>query len=278
MSPKLVLALACSLAAAAADARSKPPLTPSQIKARYLSIDFRTPESERVHFSLDRLQYQNPHYKMLDRGPLKDLMLNLVTADLGKPAEKALLDKVAAPYKLKKWDPVFQYVFTGEGSPDEVLAVLKLAAHYNTRLKQFWSTTESLSGSVKKFYFDNIGLNCNGFAGSYAHAIGAPQSPRTGISAYASPAHKLKKVADIQPGDVMVWKSGVHITVIQKVRGNGVFDVVESAGEQEHQGLANSVWEIKQGSGDVFKATPVTPGQPKRKAMGARDVYVASLK
>ena len=81
------LALAVSLVAAGAEARAKPSLTPSQIKARYLTIDFRTPQSERVHFSLDRLQYQNPHYKMLDRQGLKDLMLNMVTADLAKPAE-----------------------------------------------------------------------------------------------------------------------------------------------------------------------------------------------
>jgi hypothetical protein len=280
MKTSIVAFLACAAISSAASAK----LTASQFKGRYLSLHFKGADGKSINVALDRLQYQNPHYNMLNADAVKAQMLTLANLALANAKEKDTVLKLVAPYKLKTNDPIFMYVFNGEGSPDEVVAVLKLATHFKDKLnkgaKKPWNDKGNLSMTVKDFLFNNIGLNCNGFAGSYAHASGAPQSPRTSIIDYANPKRRIKKVAQIQAGDVMVWKNGKHITVIEKPLGGGKFKVVESASENEVHGLSDTVWEIKETGSDVLLGVPVTSGQPTRKAAygGGREMYVATLK
>ncbi len=246
-------------------------LDPDAYRKQYLSMKFKA-EGETIHLSMPHVEYQNPHYNKLmsEAKPLKDTMLMLVNAELKK--DKAGLDALTAPIKLKTNDPIILYVFTGEGSPAQIQAVLKIAAHFKDKLGSHWQDKGSLKESLQDFYHRAIGLNCNGFVGNFATAAGTGQSPRTSISAYAPPARRIKKIAEIQRGDVMVWKNGAHITLIEKNLGGGQFNVVESASENGAEGLGPTKWEIKETGSDVLHATRIGA------AGSVRDIYVARLK
>src|SRR5258706_5137405 len=103
-----------------------------------------------------------------------------------------------------------------------------------------------------------MGLDCSGFAGNYYVAVGGgggltPDSP---IPAFAPPGKRRHTVDEILPGDLIIWSS-VHIATIQGRRSDGNFDIVESNGETEVQGLGNTVREIKDTGSDVFKIRKV---------------------
>jgi len=261
---------------------------PAQLKTKYLKMSFKGDGGEPVQISLEKLQYQNPHYDAVDRGKLKDRMMALVNADLGKGKDRTAIDALTAPYTLKTWDHIFQFVFTGEGTPEEIQVVLKLASKYKDKLGRgvlkkkpqpvegaFWHDKGSLSASVQDFYWSNIGLNCNGFVGSYARAVGTSQSPRTTILAYAPPGRRIKDLDNVRPGDVIVWKDGKHIVAIQGKRSDGKFDAVESAGTPVIQGLGSSIYEFKKAGPDLWTATPMSPSGKKG---NPTPVYIASLK
>lgn len=298
MLPRLALTLAFMLAVPAfAKAAPKPApssakaphapysFLPAQLKTKYLNMSFNAAGGETVQVKLDALQYQNPHYDMLDRGKVKDRMMALVNADLKKDKEALLA--LVAPYPLKTWDHIFQFVYTGEGTPEEIQVVLKLATRYKEKLGRgvlkkkplkegaFWNDKGSLSASVQDFYWNNVGLNCNGFVGSYARAVGTSQSPRTTILAYAPPARRIKDLESLRPGDVIVWKDGKHIVAIQGKRADGNYDAVESAGTASLQGLGSSVYEFKKAGPDLWNATPVSKSGRKGNPVPA---YLASLK
>jgi len=267
--------LAASLVALPALAKRGPyPLLPAQLKDRYLAMKFTADGGEKVDIKLDKLQYQNPHFKTaLPRAPLKDKFLGLANAELKK--DKAGIEKLVAPYKIKNNDQMYMRVFSGEGTPEQVQAVLQLASRFKSRLGQYWKDKGDLSASLKDFYWNNIGLNCNGFVGSYARAVGAKQTSDTPVSAYAPPGKRIKKLGEILPGDVLVWKNGAHIVAIQGKRSDGKFDAVESAGSPIIQGLGSSRYELRETGGDVIKATPINL---EGKKGGQVDVYIASLK
>ena len=268
----LAAAAALSLLASPA-ALASPQLLPADLKTRYLSMNF-TVDGQRVQFSLDKLQYQNLGRKVLERMPLKNKMLQLTNAELKKDA--AGVAKLAAPVKIKNNDALFMHVFSGKGSPDEIAAVLKLAARFNQKLGKDWKDKGDLSATLKQFYWDNIGLDCSGFAGNYARAVGSRYGPETSILGFAPASKRIKKLADVKPGDVMVWKDNQHITTIQGKRADGNYDVVESNGDRIIFGLGKTVWQLKEpDASGLVKATRIFEGGKKS---NPASVYLASVK
>jgi len=264
-------ALVISLPVLAAPS-SPPSLLPAQMKSRYLSMNLAIGD-ETARFTLPYLEYQNLRLKKLDSQKLKGRFLTLVNAEIKK--DKAGVDALVAPVKVKTNDPMFQHVFSGKGSPEQIGAVLKLAARLRTNLGADWKDKGDLGASLKAFYLAHIGLDCNGFAGNYARAIGSKYGPETSILAFAPASKRVKKVADVRPGDVMVWKDNKHITTIQGRRPDGLFDIVESNGDNTVKGLGTSVWELKETGGDLIKAIRHFDNGKKS---GAATVYVAALK
>jgi len=252
------------------------PLLPKQFQQRYLSMSFKIGD-ETVRIKLKGTRYQNPKgSKPLDRAKLKDKMLSLVNSELQK--DKEGIEELVKPFPIRKHSPIFHRVFMGEGKPEQIVAVLQLASRLKSKLGKYWVEKGDLSATLQHFYLENIGLNCNGFVGAYAQAVGARQNSDTQISSYAPAKKRKKKLSQIKPGDVLVWKNGSHIGAIQGKRKDGKWDVVEAGGvgrsTPPYGGLGNTVYEFKETGGDVIKAIKHVPG-PKG---GPMDCYIVALK
>ena len=248
-----------------------PSMRPAEMRDRYLKMSFQVGD-EPIQFELPWLIYQNLGRKSHIDLALKGKILQLSNAELKKdPAGVAAL---VAPYKLKKNDSVFMHVFGGKGSPEQIQAVLKLAARFQGKLGKGWQAKGSLSDSVKAFYQAKIGVDCSGFAGNYAAAIGTKFGPNSSILSFAPPAKRIKKVADIQPGQVLVWKDNSHIATIQGKNPDGTWAIIESAGDPNGLGAVNKTFEFKDGPGGPL-AQVIRSGA---KGGWKSTVYVASLK
>ncbi len=253
-------------------------LLPEDMKARYLKMSFSV-DGNQIDFELDHLKYQNMHFKdevkdgvKVFNESCKDFLVSLVLNELQKK-EMAWLEENVGP-RLAKGTPAFiARAFMGKGSPEDIQAVLKIAVKITTRLRGDWRDQGSLSSTVADFYKRNMGLDCNGFAGNYAKAIGAGYGPETFIPNFAPAGNRRQMLDDILPGDVIVWNP-THIATIQGRRGDGDFDIVESNGETEVQGLGNTTRRLKETGSDSFKIQKIYPD----KVGNTETVWVATLK
>ena len=250
-------------------------LLPEDLKTRYLKMSF-TLDGEQIDISLEHLIYQNlslaPDKNKFNE-PCKNAIAGLV-GQLQKNEKEWLEQNIGATLATGK--PAFvMHAMCGKGSPEQMQAVLKIAGHCRAKLGQHWTDKGSLSESLKEFYHSNMGLDCSGFAGNYARALGGTAlEPNTPIPAFAPPGKRRHKVEEILPGDVIIWNPG-HIATIQGKRDDGMFDIVESNGEPEVQGLGNTVRELKETGSDTFHIR-------KRHLDGTmgkqEDVWVATIK
>ena len=250
-------------------------LLPEDLKAKYLHVSF-TLDGEQVDFSLEHLKYHNVGRHPADK---KEALMGVVQG-LVRELQKNdpdLLEQMVGK-KFATGSPVFAFwPFMGKGSPEQILAALKIVGHFGkARLRSDWIDRGSLSDSLAAFYKANWGLDCNGFAGNYAAAIGAPNlTPDTYIPNFAPEANRRHSVDEIQPGDVIIWGKR-HIATIQGRRADGLFDIVESSGETEVQGLGNTVRELTSAGSDEFKVRKLHLDTGK---LGVSEsVWVATLK
>ncbi len=264
----LVAALSLCLSGAALAA---PSMLPAEMRDRYLKMNFQV-GGEQIQFELPWLIYQNLGRKSHIDLDLKGKMLQLTNAELKKDAEGVAA--LVAPYKLKSNDAVFMHVFGGKGSPEQIQAVLKLAAHFKGKLGKAWKDKGSLSDSVKEFYHAKIGVDCSGFAGNYAAAIGTKFGPNSPILSFAPASKRIKKVADIAPGQVLVWKDNSHIATIQGKNDDGTWAIIESAGDPNGLTATNKTFEFKDAPGGPL-AQVIKNG---KKGGWKSTVYVAALK
>lgn len=181
-------------------------------------------------------------------------------------------------------------VYAGKGSPDEITAVLKLAAVHWPELFQ----PGALSQVSLQTYCDHfIGLDCNGFAGSYARhmrrrgiAVRASLGPNTYINTFAPPGIRRKAIKDVTRYDAMVWlpeKGGRsrHVALIDTVAPGPPpvkLTIAESASEGWYQGLTVSnvtegagLYELKSVSGEEFT---IKRGKPPFKEV---QVWIAPM-
>ena len=250
-------------------------LLPEDLKAKYLRMSF-TLDGQQIDFALEHLKYHN-----VGRDPAskKDTLRAVIQGLVGEmqKKEKDLLVEMIGE-KMATGAPAFVvWPFLGKGSPTQIQAVLKVVGHFGkTRLRSDWPDRPSLSESLATFYKANMGLDCNGFAGNYAAAIGATRvGPDTYIPTFAPPDKRRHKVDEILPGDVIIWNPG-HIATIQGRRSDGLFDIVESNGEPEVQGLGNTVRELTETDSDTFKVRKLHLDTGK--LGGAESVWVATIK
>lgn len=233
-------------------------LLPRDLKNRYLKMSF-TLDGHPVNISLDHLIYQNLSLGEKSRfnERCKDHIVGLVTK-LQK-TQAAWLDENIGP-KLATGKPAFvMRAMSGKGSPEMIEAVLRIAGHCRDEMGSHWTERGSLSASLQEFYHSNMGLDCSGFAGNYARAVGHPKlEPETPIPSFAPPDKRRRKLDEILPGDLIIWNPG-HIATIQGLRSDGFFDIVESSGETDVQGLGDSVRSLTEAGGDLFKVRKIHP-------------------
>jgi peptidoglycan hydrolase-like protein with peptidoglycan-binding domain len=253
-------------------------LLPEDMKARYLKMSFAV-DGNQIDISLEHLKYQNMHFKdevkngvKVFNESCKDFLVSLIMNELQKK-EMAWLEENIGP-RLAKGTPAFvARAFMGKGSPDDIQAVLKIAAKITTRLRGDWRDQGSLSATLADFYHRNMGLDCNGFAGNYAKALGTSFGPESAIPSFAPPGKRRRKLDEILPGDVIIWDP-THIATIQGRRDDGDFSIVESNGEAEVQGLGNTTRRLKETGGDTFRIQKVYPDR----LGNTETVFVATLK
>jgi hypothetical protein len=227
-------------------------LLPEDLKARYLKMSFKL-DGEQVDISLEHLIYQNLSLKDNKfNEACKNVIAGLVQHELQKKEKDWLEENIGT--KLATGAPAFvMHAMCGKGSPEQIQAVLKIAGHCHKRLGKDWQDKGSLSESMAAFYHANMGLDCSGFAGNYARAVGHPKlEPNTPIPMFAPPDRRRHKLDEILPGDLIIWNPR-HIATIQGRRSDGNFDIVESNGEPEVQGLGNTVRQLTETGGDSFK-------------------------
>ena len=253
-----------------AQARPGYDLLPDDLKARYLKASF-TAEGEQIQISLEHLIYQNLGLNERCFMDTKNVLVGLFNE--AKKKDPAFLETLG---EQGKGGPTFiMHAFSGKGSPEQHQACLKIAAHYPKRLGRDWKDMGSLSASLNTFYFSFMGLDCSGFAGNYARAIGTKLEPNSPIPSFAPPNMRRTKVDDILGGDVIIWGKR-HIATIQGRRPDGNFDIVEANDEPEVLGLGYTVREIKETGTDSLKIRKLYDGKPRSSTF--EDVYVATLK
>lgn len=100
--------------------------------------------------------------------------------------------------------PDLMGVYNGKGSP----ALIKQAL----RLSVAFGLVKGNVPDIQRYCDKNIGIDCSGFAGNF---LGGDYTYR-GASQFAATG-KLSRLEDVRPGTVIVWKSGTHVAVIDKI-------------------------------------------------------------
>lgn len=105
-------------------------------------------------------------------------------------------------------------VFTGKGTPELCILALRLA--------EAFGLVKGTLAAMKKYCDDYIGLDCNGFVGSYLRMRGCT------LVDHETPAYpndflvenrRISKLDDIKPESVLVWKSAGHVAIVDSVLG-----------------------------------------------------------
>jgi hypothetical protein len=105
---------------------------------------------------------------------------------------------------LTTW-PDMMRPYIGKGTPDDIRWAIRLAVHFGL-------LSSSLS-DIQRYCDSNIGIDCSGFAAAY---YGGRYMGK-GATYFRDNAPKVTRVEDIRAGDSIVWQSGAHIAVIDKI-------------------------------------------------------------
>jgi len=185
----------------------------------------------------------------------------------------------ALTQNMKDAKPRIALVHMGKGWPDDIALTLSLVVHY-----KLYDKSLDVKLGVTKYCNDYIGLDCNGFVGNYALAIGSTLTASTYIGSFAPEAKRRTKLEDVQAKDVMVWPDYGHITIIDSIdpltkaadgKPTREARVVESTAfsglGNGRDGLQNSLYAIR--SVDAHKKFTI-----ERPKGGGKDlVYIAPL-
>jgi hypothetical protein len=175
--------------------------------------------------------------------------------------------------------PWIARVHMGKGWPEDISLTLSLVAKY-----KLYDKSLDVKLGVTKYCNDHIGLDCNGFVGNYARAIGSTLTANTYIGSFAPEAKRRTKLEDVQANDVMVWPDFGHITIIDSIgpvtkapdgkptREARVVESTAFAGlGNGRDGLQNSLYAIR--SVDAHKKFTIE----RPKGGGNNLVYIAPL-
>ena len=263
--------------------------TPQEMRERYLHMKFTIPElPEEIEFTLECLRYHNNGLKHAgehdvpgqpsyigDRQTVSDTVGGIKKAIKklkGDEFYKELVGEYAKEEKIILPSP-----FYGKGAPTQIETVLKIVGwamgpgqgKVGKVPAPYWKDKGSLAESLKDFYFNNMGLDCSGFAGNYARFIAQkPEEriypsfennhyglgPNLPIPEFGRTGKKRTALNQIMMGDLMVWKSGGHIATVMGHDG-GDIQCVESNGDSVVKGLGAMIRKVKNTGGDEWTLT-----------------------
>jgi hypothetical protein len=147
----------------------------------------------------------------------------------------------------------------GKGSPDDYGLALEWAVHSGR--------VRSTQAAIQRYFDDNMGIDCSGFATNYLIADGRmPNTNDTkrnhGASGYFNLNNAVNDVTDIQQGDLLIFMNGAapmqqpagvgHVMVVESLDAQcsaaapyGSMRVVESTGSNHAEtSLSDSVYTI----------------------------------
>jgi hypothetical protein len=173
--------------------------------------------------------------------------------------------------------------FYGKGSPEGISQALRLAVALEM--------TDATHAALQKFCDENIGLDCSGFVGNYLRhkGLGPDLGPSSKVSAFAPPAYRVKELSDIRAESVIVWESGSHVAIVDRVdRTMGKMDgtvhawVAESTGSQRIGGRAGANTDGMQYTKYIFRSVSkqvfkVLRGIRDDGSTSVNSVYVANF-
>jgi hypothetical protein len=233
------------------------PLSPYQYALQYLNL--RVPLGDgTAPVTVSVADYQNP-------GP--NWFVKVVPAAHWSKVQNKFEEHIKTRGRVLYGQPIpesvapedTQLVHKGAGSPAQIRAVLQLVYLYWKELHL--GPTPNLQWYVKQF----IGLYCTGLVGNYAtEALGCVnKGPQTATPAFAPAGRRRLSPGDVQRYDVLVWKSGGHIAVVNAVLGElsttgGALWVAESSSDGDYHGLTaeqENRYRVRKVMGDVFVVT-----------------------
>lgn len=147
------------------------------------------------------------------------------SSGFGQTERQSYLERLLAACKgdlLGLFPEEVTAVFTGAGSPDQIVRCLRLAARY----KVYFHTGPAAGPGnglvgpvgVRRVADHYIGLDAIGFVGNWARLAGLPA-----WSIVRPPLEWLRygqlraKISEVAPNDIIIWASGEHIAVISAI-------------------------------------------------------------
>lgn len=143
-------------------------------------------------------------------------------------------------------------VFTGKGSPTDIIHVLWLARHFGKVDRKPEDDKKGHKARADSYftlqtYCDRyVGLDCNGFVGNYVGGVlGVPKiEPNTSIQSYPGRGKARKTIEEVEPLDILIWADYGHIAIFDSIElfdpdGKPLWTAVESTaafGGGLHQG------------------------------------------
>ena len=241
-----------------------PKITPEKFRKSYFSLRINRSTGKALKVSLPYIHYQDRNYPgtLQKAGEASWDKLRGLANDLIKK-DRALVDKLTAPVKIKSNDLIFQFTFKGNGTPDEIAAVAAIAYELRSKIADWPSSITDPTTAVQDYIVNHIGLNCDGFASAYARTIGGKETANISPSQWLPITTNISDLNDVHAGDVLIFKDGKneHIALIQaRIGSSNELNTVESGKDQEIDGLTKTRWKVepigKAGATPaIFKAT-----------------------
>ena len=209
-------------------------ITPMEFESRYHNLDVVLDDGALINVDVNhyRLRGSAPskHFDTIAAEASKDRLLSRLAPDIkadlkaeaderkaaakGGPLAKAHSDAAIGHLVSAGWwtasKPWIARVYMGKGWPADIAMTLRLVAKY-----KLYDSHLDVTIGVKKYCDNYIGLDCNGFVGNYARALGSLSlTPNTYIGSFAPEAKRRTRLEDVRPNDVMVFTDFGHINVI----------------------------------------------------------------
>ncbi|KPF69300.1 hypothetical protein IP84_05265 [beta proteobacterium AAP99] len=151
---------------------------------------------------------------------------------------------IAGAGRTSEW----RHVFTGQGRPDDIIAVMNLMVAHpallagapgsgDDSLGHFLDRGELTAAGLNQMVQEHVfGLDCLGFVGTYLEWIGAvPRVPESEVANYARHQRmtEFTNLSEITPRTVLLWDATVDDRGHDRVQHIAIVDRVQSAGERE---------------------------------------------
>ncbi len=193
-------------------------MKPSELMNRYRNLVITLDDGSTM--TIDAHRYRMRGYNLKpDAEAVKDKLIEhfekMLRAEEKAERPKSPRAPVALTFapNLRRLRPQLALTYYGKGSPETIAIALHLVAHYKLYDKHL-----DVRLGLRNYCDAYMGLDCNGFVGNYAQAIGSTLTPSTYIGDFAKELYRRRTMETVQPNDVLVWPNYGHIAIIDDTR------------------------------------------------------------